>query len=68
MYVYVLYIFLNLIMPIIQTLYFFCRIFISIKFLLQKKYLDNLLIYLKQSGIGCHINGTYMGALGHRRY
>ena len=28
-------------------------------------YLDNLLISLKQSGIGCHINGTYMGALGY---
>ena len=27
-------------------------------------YLDNLLISLKQSGLGCHINGTYMGALG----
>ena len=28
-------------------------------------YLDNLLISLKQSGLGCHINGTYMGALGY---
>ena len=28
-------------------------------------YLDNLLISLKQSGISCHINGTYMGALGY---
>ena len=27
-------------------------------------HLDNLLISLKQSGLGCHINGTYMGALG----
>ena len=26
-------------------------------------YLDNLLISLKQSGLGCQINGTYMGAL-----
>ena len=28
-------------------------------------YLYNLLISLKQSGLGCHINGTYMGALGY---
>ena len=28
-------------------------------------YLDSLLISLKQSGLGCHINGTYMGALGY---
>ena len=28
-------------------------------------YLDNLFISLKQSGIGCHINGTYVGALGY---
>ena len=28
-------------------------------------YLDNLLISLKQSVLGCHINGTYMGALGY---
>ena len=28
-------------------------------------YFDNLLISLKQSGIGCHINGTYMGPLGY---
>ena len=28
-------------------------------------YLDNLLISLKQSGLRCHINGTYMGALGY---
>ena len=28
-------------------------------------YLDNLLIYLKQSGLGCHINGTYMGDIGY---
>ena len=28
-------------------------------------YLDNLLISLKQSGLGCHINGTYMEALGY---
>ena len=28
-------------------------------------YSDNLLISLKQSGLGCHINGTYMGALGY---
>ena len=26
-------------------------------------YLDNLLISLKQSGLGCHIKETYMGAL-----
>ena len=26
-------------------------------------YLYNLLISLKQSGLGCHINGMYMGAL-----
>ena len=28
-------------------------------------YLDNLSISLKQSGLGCHINRTYMGALGY---
>ena len=28
-------------------------------------YLYILLIYYKKSGIGCHINGTYMGALGY---
>ena len=28
-------------------------------------YLDNLLISLKQSGLCCHINRTYMGALGY---
>ena len=28
-------------------------------------YLDNLLISLKQSGLGCHINGTYMSVLGY---
>ena len=28
-------------------------------------YLDNLLISLKQSGISCHITGTYMGTLGY---
>ena len=28
-------------------------------------YIDNLLTLLKQSGIGCHINGMYMGALGN---
>ena len=28
-------------------------------------YLDNVLISLKQPGLGCHINGTYMGALGY---
>ena len=28
-------------------------------------YLENLLVILKQSGIGCHINGTYIGALGY---
>ena len=28
-------------------------------------YLDSLLISLKQSGLGCHINETYMGALGY---
>ena len=28
-------------------------------------YLDNLLFSLKQSGIGCHINGTYMVAQGY---
>ena len=28
-------------------------------------YLDNLLISLKQSGLGSHKNGTYMGALGY---
>ena len=28
-------------------------------------YLDNSLISLKQSGLGCHINGTYMFALGY---
>ena len=29
-------------------------------------YLYNLLISLKPSGIGCHINETYMGDLGPR--
>ena len=28
-------------------------------------YLDNLMISLKQSGIGCHINETCMGNLGY---
>ena len=28
-------------------------------------YFDNFLISLKQAGLGCHINGTYMGALGY---
>ena len=28
-------------------------------------YLNNLLISLKKSGLGCHINGTYMGALAY---
>ena len=28
-------------------------------------YLYNLVISLKQSGLGRHINGTYMGALGY---
>ena len=28
-------------------------------------YLYYLFIYLKQSGLGCHIHGTYMGALGY---
>ena len=28
-------------------------------------YLDHLFTSLKQSGIGCHINGTYIGALGY---
>ena len=28
-------------------------------------YIDRLLITLKNSGLGCHINGTYMGALSY---
>ena len=28
-------------------------------------YIDRLLVTLKNSGLGCHINGTYMGALFH---
>ena len=26
-------------------------------------YIDRLLVTLKNSGLGCHINGTYMGPL-----
>ena len=28
-------------------------------------YIDRLLVTLKNSGLGCHINGTYMGALSY---
>ena len=28
-------------------------------------YIDPLLLELKRSGIGCHINGTYMGVLSY---
>ena len=28
-------------------------------------YIDRLLITLKNSGLGCHINGTYMGVLSY---
>ena len=28
-------------------------------------YIDRLLVILKNSGLGCHINGTYMGALSY---
>ena len=28
-------------------------------------YIDPLLLELKHSGIGCHINGTYMGVLSY---
>ena len=28
-------------------------------------YIDSLLIQLKTSGYGCHIEGTYMGALSY---
>ena len=28
-------------------------------------YIDRLLILLKKSGIGCHLNGTYCGALAY---
>ena len=30
---------------------------------LLKSYINRLLVTLKYSGLGCHINGTYMGAL-----
>ena len=28
-------------------------------------YIDRLLVTLKNSGLGCHINGTYMGELSY---
>ena len=28
-------------------------------------YIDQLLLRLKESGIGCHIHGKYMGILGY---
>ena len=28
-------------------------------------YIDRLLVTLKNSGLGCHINGTYIGALSY---
>ena len=28
-------------------------------------YIDRLLLLLKKSGIGCHLNGTYCGALAY---
>ena len=35
----------------------------GISLVMLNLYLDNFLISLRQSGIGCHINGTKMGAL-----
>ena len=53
---------LTLLLVFIFTLVFSVMLCFSVMFNL---YLNNVLITLKQSGLGCHINGTYMGALGY---
>ena len=40
----------------------------AISSILFSLYIDLLLLELKRSGIGCHINGTYMGDLSYADY